>query len=181
MSDPISDALKNLDAFRNNLQGQFDKEYPVHRDNLRKLIPGVPIPDRIIIPPLGGKNQDASSLSIPRAEQFLACCVNGTRGKKYTWGGDTFNTFDCSAVVVKGARDIGIKVPRVTYDQFTTGQEIRWGQQQIGDLLFSRFSSPSTPEHVSIWAGNGKVYEAGDPVDFYNWGDRGTVRVRRIV
>lgn len=181
MTDPFMDALSNANQFVKNLQGQFDKEYPVHRDNLRKLFPQIPIPDRIVLPPIGVEPAPGPSTSLPRGEQFLACCVNGTRGKKYTLGGDSFTTFDCSALVVKGARDLGIAMPRVTYDQITKGQEIPWGQQQIGDLLFSRFSSPSTPEHVSIWAGNGKVYEAGDPVDFYEWGQRGTVRVRRIV
>ncbi|URG17418.1 NlpC-P60 family cell wall hydrolase [Rhodococcus phage Mbo2] len=106
------------------------------------------------------------------------------RGLRYTWGGDGVSTFDCSALTQRAAKDIGVTIGRTTYDQIRSGQEIAWGQQQIGDLVFSRFSDTDgvweTPEHVSIWAGNGKVFEAGDPIDFYAWGDRGTVRVRRI-
>lgn len=176
-----------FDAFMQQVgrdaQKAINDAWPVHRDNLRKV--GIQVPDSILIPgvqPSAGDSGRASGdPEIPRGERFLASAQRGTRGKRYTWGGDTFSTWDCSALVVYAGRDLGIAFPRTTYQQINSGKEIPWGQQQIGDLVFSRFSAPGTPEHVSIWAGNGKVYEAGDPIDFYAWGNRGTVRVRRVV
>lgn len=131
----------------------------------------LPLPSVVPPPPM----------PVDRGELFLAACVRNTRGLPYTWGGDTFRTFDCSALVVYGARELGIRMPRTTYDQINMGRSVRWEDRRIGDLIFSRFSGLNRPEHVSIYAGNDKVYEAGDPIGFYGWGSRGTVEVRRIV
>lgn len=116
---------------------------------------------------------------VPLGEAILGNAV-AHRGKRYTWGGNGIDAFDCSALTQRAHRDVCIAIGRTTYDQISQGREIPWGEQQIGDLIFSRFSAPNRPEHVSIWAGNGKVFEAGDPLDFYAWGDRGVVRVRRM-
>lgn len=174
--DPIQEFLKNVQEFS-------DKEWPLHRDRIRAVLPGVAIPDRLLVPGLVAEASPAPSGS-NRGEQILGK-ASSKRGLPYQWGGVGNPSFDCSGLTQWAANEVGIRIGRTTYDQVKNGIEVPFGEVQIGDLVFSRFSDTDgvmeTPEHVSIWAGNGKVFEAGDPIGYYNWGDRGYVRVRRIV
>lgn len=147
------------------------------------IIATLNLPEEIVIP---GADQPIVAPAAPvlngLGEKFLANAVK-RRGRPYTWAGDGIETFDCSALTQTAAREAGINIGRTTYDQIQDGREVEFSDVQIGDLVFSRFSTTgkSKPQHVSIWAGNGKVFEAGNPIDFYTWGNRGAVRVRRIV
>lgn len=165
--------------FLDTLQFEADARWP---DFLKSVPPELKpfLPERLIIP---GANISSGNPTAPRGEILLGNAVKH-RGKPYVWGGDSISTFDCSALTQRAARDMGIMIGRTTYDQIHDGIEVPFAGVQIGDLVFSRFSDTDgvweTPEHVSIWAGNGKVFEAGNPIDFYAWGNRGVVRVRRI-
>ncbi|GAB33308.1 C40 family peptidase, partial [Gordonia otitidis] len=53
-----------------------------------------------------------------------------------------------------------INLPRTTYAQIKLGREVSVQEAQPGDLVFSNFSSPGTPEHVQMYLGDGKVVEA---------------------
>ena len=104
-------------------------------------------------------------------------------GKPYQWGGTGNPSFDCSGLTQFAYRDaLGIDIGRTTYDQIKNGKEVAFEDAQDGDLIFSNFSAPNRPEHVSInIAGPDKVFEAGDPIGEYPWGNRGTVTVKRYV
>ncbi|MDX6533953.1 MAG: peptidoglycan DL-endopeptidase CwlO [Gaiellales bacterium] len=78
------------------------------------------------------------------------------RGIRYTWGGESPRTgFDCSGLVWYVYRQLGITVPRVTYDQWHAGKRIKRSQLRPGDLLF--FNKRG---HVGIFAGHGWFYHA---------------------
>jgi cell wall-associated NlpC family hydrolase len=78
------------------------------------------------------------------------------RGIRYTWGGETPRTgFDCSGLVWYVYRQLGIDVPRVTYDQWNAGRHVRRSQLRPGDLLFFNHRG-----HVGIFAGHGWFYHA---------------------
>lgn len=174
--DPVQEFLKDVQQFA-------DKEWPLHRDRLRGVFPQVSIPDRIIVPGLVPEAEPPQSNS-DRGNALLGKAAS-KRGLPYQWGGTGNPSFDCSGLTQWSAAQVGISIGRTTYDQLRNGIEIPFSDVRVGDLVFSRFSDTDgvmeTPEHVSIWAGNGKVFEAGDPLGYYNWGDRGYVRVRRIV
>lgn len=168
--DTAANVAPDLGLNPDHVRSQLEALVP----KMPKLIPhkefdGGQVPAPAVHPPIG----------LPRGEGILGSAAKH-RGLRYTWGGNGIDTFDCSALTQRAHRDNGITIGRTTYDQIKQGREITWGEQQIGDLIFSRFSAPGRPEHVSIWAGNGKVFEAGDPLDYYTWGSRGTVRVRRM-
>lgn len=166
-------------------QKHADSSWPDLRDRLRAALPPeakVFVPERFIVPgaaPKPAAPQPSSGVN----EAFLAKATVH-RGKRYQWGGTGNPSFDCSGLTQWAAREVGIEIGRTTYYQIHDGYEVPFSDVRIGDLVFSRFSDTDgvmeTPEHVSIWAGNGKVFEAGDPIDYYNWGNRGYVRVRRI-
>ena len=81
-------------------------------------------------------------------------------GKPYVWGGESPNSgFDCSGLVQYSYRQMGIDLPRTTWDQIGQGTAVQWGHFQPGDLIFSNFEGPGAgASHVVIYAGNG----AGD-------------------
>ena len=47
----------------------------------------------------------------------------------------------------------GKSITRTTYTQIKEGTEVSKEDLQIGDLVFSNFSSPGVPEHVFLFSG----------------------------
>ncbi|GAA1112877.1 C40 family peptidase [Nocardiopsis metallicus] len=78
-------------------------------------------------------------------------------GKPYIWGGTGPNGYDCSGLTQAAWAQVGVTLPRVTYDQINAGQRVSWENKQPGDLLF--FYGPN-PSHVGLYAGNGVMVHA---------------------
>lgn len=87
--------------------------------------------------------------------------VNSARkliGKPYVWGGNypplgNDNGTDCSGLMQWAFNDNGLKITRTTYTQIKEGKEVSQSNVQLGDLIFSNFSSPGVPEHVYMYSG----------------------------
>ncbi len=81
-------------------------------------------------------------------------------GVPYVWGGtDPATGLDCSGFVQRAYADIGIQVPRVTWDQMNAGTHVpSLAEAQPGDLLFSHDGG-----HVSMYLGGGKAIDAPQP------------------
>ena len=74
-------------------------------------------------------------------------------GVSYTWGG-TYPQFDCSSYVQYVYGHFGIKLNRVTWDQYGQGVSVSRDSLVAGDLVF--FSTyKAGPSHVGIYVGNG--------------------------
>ncbi|MEN3536955.1 C40 family peptidase [Microbispora sp. ZYX-F-249] len=106
-------------------------------------------------------------------------------GRPYVWGAEGPDSFDCSGLVQWAYAQAGVRMPRVTYQQWVTGPQVPLSQAQPGDLLFWR-NDPTNPgyiSHVAIYWGNGKMLHAphtGDVVriaDVYTKNLAGVVRV----
>ncbi|WP_434995927.1 C40 family peptidase [Arthrobacter sp. Ld5] len=81
-------------------------------------------------------------------------------GVPYVWGGtDPAAGLDCSGFVQRAYADIGIQIPRVTWDQMNAGTHVpSLAEAQPGDLLFSLEGG-----HVSMYLGGGKAIDAPQP------------------
>lgn len=81
-------------------------------------------------------------------------------GVPYVWGGtDPAKGMDCSGFVQRVYRDLGIELPRVTWDQMTKGTPVAsLAEAKPGDLLVSYGGS-----HIAIYLGNGKAIDAPVP------------------
>ncbi|BBE21616.1 hypothetical protein MN0502_04990 [Arthrobacter sp. MN05-02] len=81
-------------------------------------------------------------------------------GVPYVWGGtDPASGLDCSGFVQRAYADIGIQIPRVTWDQMNAGTHVpSLAEAQPGDLLFSHDGG-----HVSMYLGGGKAIDAPQP------------------
>ena len=86
-------------------------------------------------------------------------------GDPYVYGAEGPSSFDCSGLVQFVYAKFGIKVPRVSSEQFTDGTPIEESQLAPGDLVFSEWTGDDVPHHghVAIYAGNGKIIEAPHP------------------
>ncbi|MET9336814.1 C40 family peptidase [Nonomuraea sp. NPDC003804] len=132
-----------------------------------------------------------SSGSFMTAAQLTAALQAGAGklGRPYVWGAEGPDTFDCSGLVQWAFAQAGVRMPRVTHQQWVTGPQVPLAQAQPGDLIFWR-SDPTNPgyiSHVAIYWGNGKVLQAprtGDVVKISPLSTRnlaGVVRVSPVI
>src|SRR4051812_25642779 len=118
----------------------------------------------------GGVSGDAV---VQDASQYL--------GVPYQWGGtDPSSGLDCSGLVQRAYKDLGIDLPRVAADQARMGQPVAsLADAKPGDLV--AFGSPV--DHIGIYAGNNKMVVAphtGDVVKIEDIAKPPTA-IRRIV
>ena len=108
-------------------------------------------------------------------------------GWEYTWGGSNPEEgFDCSGLVQWCYAAAGIELPRTSREQFDWCEKISVDELKAGDLLFyQNESSGGEIGHVAIYIGDGKVYEAGDPIGVYdnndNWHQDNLLYAGRII
>jgi cell wall-associated NlpC family hydrolase len=103
-------------------------------------------------------------------------------GVPYVFGGTSASGLDCSGLVQRVFKDLGIDVPRLVSGQSTVGTEVpSLAQAQPGDIIVTNGG-----EHIVIYAGDGKVIHApseGRNVSLVdNWmKDSDIVTIRRVV
>ena len=85
--------------------------------------------------------------------------------KPYVWGDEGPNSFDCSGLVYAAYKYAGLGWP--IWDRLNSGlyytytKQIPLSEIQPGDLLFYSYKGTvNTIHHMSIYAGNGMVWEA---------------------
>ncbi len=80
-------------------------------------------------------------------------------GTPYRWGGESPATgFDCSGLMQYAFKQLGVDIPRVSQDQYTSGQQVPREALQPGDLVF--FSKAGDVHHVGMYVGDGKFLHA---------------------
>jgi peptidoglycan DL-endopeptidase CwlO len=126
----------------------------------------------------------SSFMSADQLKVALTAAV-GKLGRPYVWGAEGPDSFDCSGLVQWAFAQAGVRMPRVTHQQWVTGPQVPLAQAQPGDLLFWR-NDPTNPgyiSHVAIYWGDGKMLNAphtGDVVKIapvYTKNLAGVVRV----
>lgn len=92
------------------------------------------------------------------------------KGWKYVWGGSSPSTsFDCSGLVQYCYGVCGISLPRTAQEQYEAVSHITPEEAQPGDLVFFTGTNPNSANyitHVGIYAGDGMMYHAGDPIGY---------------
>lgn len=157
---------------------------------------------RVILPPvlglllwgLGGcapaHIQPEPAPPIPASgKSSVVAAARSLTGVRYKYGGDSPSTgFDCSGLAWWTYRQVGVELPRASYEQFETGQPVGRRDIRPGDLVFFRLPGRSKSMHVGIAteqgtfihspSSGGRVRE--DSLDMPYWRER-FVGARRIV
>lgn len=88
------------------------------------------------------------------------------QGTPYVWGGNSLTRgVDCSGLVQQVYKQMGINLPRTTYEQAKQGKVISTGALLPGDLVFYNTGSNDpngigNMSHVGIYIGNGQIIHA---------------------
>ncbi|MBB6476321.1 C40 family peptidase [Sphaerisporangium rubeum] len=131
------------------------------------------------------RNWPTGSFMTPDQVQTALAAAVSKLGRPYVWGAEGPDTFDCSGLVQWAFAQAGVRMPRVTHQQWVTGPQIPLSQAQPGDLLFWR-NDPTNPgyiSHVAIFWGNGKMLHAprtGDVVKIAPLNTRNLAGVVRV-
>lgn len=123
-------------------------------------------------------------MSVEQLKTALTAAA-GKLGRPYVWGAEGPDSFDCSGLVQWAFAQAGVRMPRVTSQQWATGPQVPLSQAQPGDLLFWR-NDPTNPgyiSHVGIYWGDGKMLHAprtGDVVKIVPVSTRNLAGVVRV-
>ena len=92
-------------------------------------------------------------------------------GKPYVYATAGPDTFDCSGLVQWSFAHAGIRMPRVSQQQWFTGPHVAYSAARPGDLLFWHYdpTDPTDIDHVAIYAGNGMMIVAPHTGDFVKY------------
>lgn len=115
----------------------------------------------------GGPNGAATSrTSIEQRLKAVEFAKRQVLAKKpYVWGNEGPNSFDCSGLIYAAYKYAGLGWPN--WDRLNSGlyytytKQVPISEMQPGDLIFYSYKgTQSTIHHMSIYAGNGMMWEA---------------------
>ncbi len=102
-----------------------------------------------------GGSKNVSVPDGPKAQQVLAIAKQYV-GTPYVSGGSSPSGWDCSGFTSYVYGKVGVKLPRTSGAQRGAGKTVSRSAAKPGDIIWS-------PGHVGIYAGNGMMYDAGNP------------------
>ena len=120
--------------------------------------------------PVNGIGFSNGRTTIRSTEEIRAKAVEFARKqvlarKPYVWGSEGPNSFDCSGLVFAAYRSAGLGYPG--WDRVNSRIYYSWTKRvplselQPGDLLYYSYKADvSTIHHITIYAGNGMMWEA---------------------
>lgn len=122
------------------------------------LPPGVTLPPEVtnLIPP-APEAAPAAPFTAPFSSvgQRAADAALSKVGSPYVYGATGPSAFDCSGLVQWAYQQVGLSVPRTSYQQASAGQSVPVGALQPGDVVSFYGGS-----HTGIYIGNGNIVHA---------------------
>lgn len=109
-----------------------------------------------LIPAAGSAAPAADSSGDNASGQAAVAAAMAQMGTPYAWGGTGNGGFDCSGLTQYAWAQAGVDIPR-TAEQQAVGRQVTADELQAGDLVV-------WDGHVAMYAGDGMMVEAGDPV-----------------
>jgi peptidoglycan DL-endopeptidase CwlO len=113
--------------------------------------------------PTGAKSSRTTQAQRLKAVEFAKRQVLAK--KPYVWGDEGPNSFDCSGLVYAAYKSAGLGWP--IWDRLNSGlyytytKQIPLAEMEPGDLLFYSYKGTiSTIHHITIYAGDGMMWEA---------------------
>lgn len=116
----------------------------------------IPAPPAIALPTIPDFGS-IQQISAPFSKgQAVVDAAMSKIGSPYVWGAAGPNGFDCSGLVYWAHQQVGLNIPRVSYDQAAGGIPVAYNQLQPGDVVLMYGGA----SHAAIYIGNGQVVHA---------------------
>jgi len=170
----VEAAKIEADAARNAQQKEVDKLQKIQDQVLKELnaaetnstIANNSIVSTRVWPDIGFKGRSTSRSTPEMRAKAVAFAKKQVQARKpYIWGDEGPNAFDCSGLVYAAYRSAGLGWPN--WDRlnsslyFSYTKHVPLSQLEPGDLLFYSYKGTvNTIHHISIYAGNGMMWEA---------------------
>lgn len=107
---------------------------------------------------VSGTDVPGASKNNPGAKAVSIAMQAMKNGTGYVYGGNSLSRgVDCSGLVQQAYRQLGINLPRTTYEQAKAGKQVPISAIRPGDLVFY-----NNLGHVGIYMGNGKIIHAAN-------------------
>lgn len=90
--------------------------------------------------------------------ELVAIGAMSMLGTEYQLGARSSHAVDCSLLVQRIYRSIGLELPRTTREQMRHGRPVEASELQKGDLLFYRWQARNL--HVAIYLDDGYILHA---------------------
>lgn len=123
-------------------------------------VPEPPAPEPVATPLPVAPSGDPSELGARAAD-----LARSRIGSPYVAGGAGPSAFDCSGLVYWVYRQLGVPVPRTSWEQYSWATPVDPSQMQPGDIVFFTNTWSGGVSHVGIYAGGGMVVMAVDEGD----------------
>ena len=82
-------------------------------------------------------------------------------GDRYVFGASGTTKWDCSGLTMRAYQAAGVSLPHYSAAQSRYGKKVSYSAARPGDLLFYSYKGTvSTIHHISIYAGDGMMWEA---------------------
>ena len=103
-----------------------------------------------------------SAGSVSASSSSMLSDIEGVKGTKYKYGGNTTSGFDCSGFVRYIFDRMNVELPRRSVDQAAKGTKVAKEDLKAGDLVFFDTSGPNNGgiTHVGIYIGDDKFAHA---------------------
>lgn len=107
-----------------------------------------------------GTNSGGSTATVSPTQSNVVQLAKKYLGTPYKFGGNDPNIgIDCSRFVQLVYQQVGINLPRTTFEQFGYGKSVSISDLQPGDVIFTR-ATPQGPDHEGLYLGNNQVQQS---------------------
>ena len=95
---------------------------------------------------------------VPQVIAFTQAAM--ATSNKYLWGGATAPNYDCSGLMQAAYCNVGVQLPRDSYQQEDFTERVEQANLLPGDLVF--FGTPERTTHVALYLGDGRyIHSSG--------------------
>lgn len=119
------------------------------------VIPGISLPPQLTIPGVFPEIAPAPPQPLKSVGERALEVAETKIGAPYRTGADGPNAFDCSGLVQWSYGQVGVQLPRTSYDQLAAGTPVPLDALRPGDMV-----SFYGGGHSALYAGDGDVVHA---------------------